>query len=79
MADVTHAALSLVLVRDEQYGTAHFCADVDGTLVPVATYGLGLLDAAQKANEADGVHPGIRGAVEAPSTAKASKSKSKSE
>lgn len=44
MAEITHSSLVLHLVQDAETGLAHFMAQVDGALIPIATEKLGHLE-----------------------------------
>ena len=70
MADLTHENLPVHLVKDAETGYYHVVADVEGMLLPLVSGKLGWLEDRLKAFEASGVHPGVTGDLEAPSTAK---------
>ena len=45
MAELTHTNLAIHLMTDAEHGLAHFMAEVEGALIPIASQKLGHLEA----------------------------------
>lgn len=67
MAELTHTNLAVHLMTDAEHGLAHFMAEVEGALIPIATQKLGHLEAMiASANRLSVKAPGAKPADPAP-------------